>query len=81
MLRGHEGPVWSVSYSHDGRRIVSGSLDGTVRVWNAESDDALEVLQGTGDVKAIAARSTWRALAQRFETVIEDARTGQPVKA
>ncbi|KIK34100.1 hypothetical protein CY34DRAFT_658933, partial [Suillus luteus UH-Slu-Lm8-n1] len=34
-FRGHTSSVWSVSFSPDGTRIVSGSLDYTVRVWDA----------------------------------------------
>ena len=36
-LEGHEGTVNSVSFSPDGKRIVSGSNDRTVRVWDAVS--------------------------------------------
>jgi len=46
LLRGHERAVTSVSYSPDGRRIVSGSHDDTVRVWDAESGAELAALRG-----------------------------------
>ena len=36
-LRGHEDVVWSVGISADGRTVVSGSFDKTVRVWDVES--------------------------------------------
>ena len=36
-LTGHTGSVYSVSFSGDGRRLVSGSSDKTVRIWNASS--------------------------------------------
>lgn len=32
-LRGHTGYVSALAFSHDGRRLVSGSTDGTVRLW------------------------------------------------
>lgn len=36
-LRGHSGPVHGVTFSPDGARIVSGSNDETLRVWDAKT--------------------------------------------
>jgi COMPASS component SWD3 len=33
LLKGHNDTVTCLAFAHDGRRIVSGSLDRTVRVW------------------------------------------------
>lgn len=35
-LKGHSGWVLGVAFSTDGRRIVSGSVDNTAKVWDAE---------------------------------------------
>src|ERR1700689_383106 len=39
VLSGHQRPVVSVSFSPDGRRVVSGSRDRTIRVWDAETGE------------------------------------------
>ncbi|MGH9265608.1 MAG: TIR domain-containing protein [Acidimicrobiales bacterium] len=45
---GHEGPVLAVSFSPDGRQVVSGSVDRTLRVWDVGSEAAPTVLEGHG---------------------------------
>jgi len=34
VLKNHEGSVYSVAISPEGKRIVSGSQDRTIRVWD-----------------------------------------------
>ena len=36
-LRGHSDCVRSVSFSADGKRVVSGSSDKLVKIWNSET--------------------------------------------
>ncbi len=53
-----------------------------MRVWDAVSGECREVIQGWGDVEAIAAgpsRLPFRALHRGLETVIEDAATAAPI--
>jgi WD40 repeat protein len=50
-LRGHTAGVSSIAYSPDGRRIVSGSDDGTIKVWDTERGCELRTL--TGHAKAV----------------------------
>ncbi len=44
-LRGHTQPVASVGYSPDGRRIISGSWDGTAILWDASTGAELMTLR------------------------------------
>ncbi|OCK83071.1 WD40 repeat-like protein [Lepidopterella palustris CBS 459.81] len=48
-LEGHLGWVTSVAFSSDGQKIVSGSDDKTVRVWDAGSGSLLQTLEGHSD--------------------------------
>ncbi|CCA75681.1 hypothetical protein PIIN_09671 [Serendipita indica DSM 11827] len=46
-IRGHRKPVTSIRFSPDGSRIVSGSEDHTLRLWNAHTGQSLgKPLQG-----------------------------------
>jgi WD40 repeat protein len=46
ILTGHPGWVTSASFSPDSKRIVSGSLDETVRIWDASSGHCVLTLEG-----------------------------------
>jgi WD40 repeat protein len=55
ILYGHSKWVYSVAYSSDGLRIVSGSRDCTVRTWDAVSGIIQHTLQGhTDPVNSVA---------------------------
>jgi WD40 repeat protein len=41
-LKGHAGEVYSVSWSPDGTRLATGSVDGTANVWDAASAEAVQ---------------------------------------
>ena len=46
VLNGHEGWVDCIAFSPDGKRIVSGSHDKTLRVWNATTGKEMAILKG-----------------------------------
>ncbi|KIJ08715.1 hypothetical protein PAXINDRAFT_43060, partial [Paxillus involutus ATCC 200175] len=46
-LSGHTGTVWGIDVSlPDGKMIVSGSADKTIRIWNGESGEKMHVFEG-----------------------------------
>jgi WD40 repeat protein len=45
-LRGHTAPVQSFAFSSDGTRIISGSKDRTIRMWDSLSGAELSKLEG-----------------------------------
>ena len=45
LLSGHTHAVWSVAFSPNGKLLASGSLDGTVRLWNRFTGQCQQVLQ------------------------------------
>ncbi|KAH7033954.1 beta transducin-like protein HET-E2C [Macrophomina phaseolina] len=45
-LEGHNGLVWSVTFSHDSARLASGSWDRTVKIWDVSSGACLQTLEG-----------------------------------
>lgn len=55
VLEGHEAWVNSVSFNHDGTKIVTGSNDKTARIWDAETGKELEAIRFDSSVRAIDA--------------------------
>ena len=54
-LRGHKDVVWCVAFSPDGKRLVSGSKDKTLMIWDMDAGQEPRLLAGHGeDVVSVA---------------------------
>lgn len=72
LLLGHTRLVNSVAFSADGKTIVSGSIDKSVRLWELETGKSIAVLQGhTDQVSSVAFSPDGRfvASASRDKTI------------
>ena len=45
-LQGHREQVMTASFDRTGQRVVTASLDGTVRIWDVASGETLQIAQG-----------------------------------
>ncbi|KAI8097330.1 uncharacterized protein BX664DRAFT_312183 [Halteromyces radiatus] len=81
ILEGHMGSVTDLAFSHDGQRILSGSQDGTARIWSYNNENATWTsiildIKKTPDVPMVKP-STASETAQKASKRLEDSSIGQ----
>ncbi|MBD2126542.1 hypothetical protein NDI39_05220 [Microcoleus sp. ZQ-A2] len=83
-MEGHDSMVVSVMFSPDGTRLISGSHDQTVRLWEVSTGEWLKVLQGHDNwVWSVAFSPDGHSIASasQDETIkLWDAKTGDCLK-
>jgi WD40 repeat protein len=84
-LRGHSARVGCVTFSADGTRLATGSVDGTVRLWDAATGRAIQTLpghRGTTRVTFAPTGNTLTAWSEEDKTVrVWDLRAGRVARA
>jgi len=84
VLRGHARAVTSVAFSPDDRRIATGSIDRTARIWDARTGEQLHVLRGhENDLTSVAFSRDGRFLvtaSRDKDARTWDARSGAPLR-
>jgi WD40 repeat protein len=48
-LEGHDGRIYGLDFSSDGRLLASASHDGTIRLWDVETWQEVSAVEGRGD--------------------------------
>ena len=83
-LEGHTGFVNSVAYSPDGTKIISGSVDRTIKIWDANTGQCLKTLVGhSSDVNSVAySPDGKRIISGSYDKTIRiwDVNTGECIK-
>lgn len=72
ILQGHSNWITSITFSPDNRYLASGSMDGTIRIWNTETGEALQTTKTETLVRAMSFDSTASILRTEAKSIILD---------
>ncbi|MBL9135189.1 MAG: protein kinase [Verrucomicrobiales bacterium] len=72
VLVGHTGFISSLTFSHDGRRLLSTSLDGSARLWDTASGRELLILRQEGGLPAECVDAVFTTNASAIVTFYRD---------
>ncbi len=82
QMKGHTGAVYAMDWSRDGKRILSGALDGSFRLWDAETGKPIKtILHENGVLNVVFTLNGKRAISVGYkrEVCFWDLETGKPV--
>ena len=82
-IAGHKAATLSLAFAHDGKTLVSGSADGTTRLWNTATGEPQGILRASGDGiwwVACSRDGKWLASSDRWRSVtVWDALSQKPI--
>ena len=71
-LEGHTSSVSSVAITPDGTKIVSGSYDNTIKVWDIASGRLLNTLEGhTSSVSSVTITPRYKIVSASYDNTIK----------
>lgn len=81
-MKGHTGQVYCVDWSRDGKRILSGALDGSVCLWDAVTGKPIRTISQTNgvlDIRFTPDRKKAVSVGYSRVVTVWDVETGKPV--
>jgi WD40 repeat protein len=71
IIEGHSNMVSSVAFSPDGKRIVSGSWDKSIRIWDADTGSKILELRGHSNwIRSVASSPDGKRIASPKHAVV-----------
>lgn len=83
VFKGHSSNVFSAAFSPDGRLLVSGSKDNTMRIWDINSQKCLRIIESDSDVRSVTFSPDGKrilSISSSGNTRIWDVSTGKNIR-